>query len=291
MIYHHFEVGMSRVASMRGRLFNEQGSSLAVENGAGLGGMSVDAWDVYKSNGPNGQKGRLTFDELYNQAYIHEEYPVELVIQKKLLLNDQYGRIQDTIRRAGISGEQKMEIDAAGLLNLAFDSATTWSDGVPLCSASHPVGKHAGSAVYSNRGTSALTPTAIKTTRVTMMRFKDDKSNEIGTMPNELWVPPELEEEAWKATKSRMESDSANNADNPKAAQSWTIIPWLRLTDPKNWFMVDGMWRQEVAKWYNREATQIMLVAENTTELVYEFKLHYSFGVDDWRWIYGNEVA
>ncbi|GIL09284.1 MAG: hypothetical protein BroJett033_7950 [Chloroflexota bacterium] len=289
VIYHHFEVGQSRVPSLRRRLFNVQQSEISEEKGTGMGGMSPDAWNVYKSSGEPGVKGRLDFTELYTQSYIHEEYPVEVVIQKKLVLNDQYGKIEDIIRRVGISAEQKMEIDAASLLNNAFNTSVTWSDGKRLCAADHPKGPHT-SGSYSNRGTTALSAAAVSATRTLMMRFKDDRGNDIGVMPNELWVPPELEDTAIEVAQSLMSPGDANTAINAQAGR-WTVIPWLRLSDSNNWFMVDGTWRGEVVNWYEREATQIMLVAENTTELVYEFKLHYSFGVDDWRWIYGHEVA
>jgi len=49
-IYHHFNLGMNMVPSMRSQLFNVQGSSLAAENGVGLGGMAPDAWNNYASN-------------------------------------------------------------------------------------------------------------------------------------------------------------------------------------------------------------------------------------------------
>lgn len=286
VIYHHFELGMSRVPSLRGRLFNVQGSVLAEEKGTGMGGMSPDAWNVYNTTG---KKGRLDFDELYTQSYTHEEYPVEVVIQKKLVLNDQYGKIANIVRRVGISAEQKMEIDAASLLNNGFSTNHNWSDGKPLCSATHPKGP-GQSGTYSNRLTTALTKDAVSAARVAMMRFKDDKGNEIGTMPNELWVPPELEDKAIEITQSLLDPSSANNAVNSQASR-WTVVPWLRLTDTNNWFVADGMWRQEVVNWYNRESTQIMMTHETTTEVVYEFKLHYSFGVDDWRWILGHEVT
>jgi hypothetical protein len=291
IIYHHFEVGVSRVPSLRARLFNIQTSKLAQENGTGMGGISVDTWNVYKESGESGKKGRIDFDQLYTQTYTHVEYPVELVIKKNLVLNDQYGKINRYVQRVGISAEQKMEIDAASLLNLAFDSGVLWSDGDPLCSASHPVGPHAGAGTYSNRGTSALAATALKNARVAMMRLKDDKNNEIGVMPGELWVPPELEETAYSLVRSTGDPETANQGANPKAAQNWTVVPWLRLTDTKNWFIVDPMWRQEVVNWYVREITTPLLTHETTTEVVYEFKLHYSFGCDDWRWIYGNEVS
>ena len=102
IIYHHFEIGVNRVPSLRGRLFNVQNSTLSEEKGTGMGGIAPDAWDQYSKAG---RKGRLDLDQLYTQTYTHVEYPVELVIEKRLLLNDQYGRIQDLVRRAGISAE------------------------------------------------------------------------------------------------------------------------------------------------------------------------------------------
>lgn len=287
IIYHHLDVGMNMVPSLRSRLFNVQESSLAEEKGTGMGGMSVDAWDQYRKSG---NKGRLDLDQLYTQGYVHIEYPVEIVIQKRLVLNDQYGRIRTIVQRAGLSAEQKMETDAASLLNNAFSSSYLMSDGRALCATNHPKSPHAASGTYSNKGTDALSASTVSATRVAMARFKDDRGNEIGLMPNELWVPPELEDAALKIAGSQLDPDNANNALNPNAGR-WTVIPWLRLSDSNNWFVVDGTWRQMAANWYNREAIQAMLVHETTTEVVYEVKLHYSFGADDWRWIYGHEVT
>lgn len=286
MIYHHFEVGASRVPSMRAQLFSVQGSKLAAENGTGLGGMSPDAWDQYKNSG---KPGSLDMNQLFTQGYTHEEYPVRISIEKKLLINDQYGKIQQYIRRVGISAEQKMEIDAIGLLNNAFASGTTWSDGKSLCATDHLFSPHSA-ATYGNKGTTALSEAALSATRILMMRFKDDKGNELGLMPNELWVPPELEDTALKIVKSVQESGTGNNAINPQNGR-WTVKMSQRLTDANNWFVADSTWRQEVVNWYEREAMQVMLVDETTTHIVYEAKLHYSYGVDDARWIYGHEVA
>ena len=287
MIYHHLDIGRNRVPSLRSRLFSVRQSTLAAENGVGLGGMSPDAWNQWQKAGA---KGSLDMDQQYTQTYTHLEYPVTLAIRKQLVINDQYGKIGDMIRKAGISAEQKMEIDAASLLNNAFSSSYNLSDAKPLCSATHPKGINAGSGTYSNRGTSALSKAAVSATRVLMARFKDDKGNEVGFMPNELWVPPELEDVALEIAASPLDPTSGNNAINPQAGR-WTVIPWQRLTDTTNWFMADSVARQEAVNWYDREALQVMLVAETTTEVVYELKLHYSFGADDWRWIYGHEVA
>lgn len=287
MISHFFDLGKTRVPSMRQRLFSVMNSTLASEKGTGMGGMSPDAWDQYNQSGT---KGQMSMDQLYTQTYTHREYPVKIEIEKRLLLNDQYGIIRDYLTRVGISAEQKMEIDAANALNNAFSSSYTWSDGVALCSASHPKSPNVASGTFSNRGTTALSKAEVSAARILMQRFKDDKGNEIGLMPNELWVPPELEDTALEITKSLQDPSTANNAINPQAGR-WTVIPWQRLTDTNNWFMMDSVWRQQVAKWYVREASVPMLVEESTTHEVYEVKLHYSYGFDDWRFIYGEEVA
>ena len=286
VIYHHFELGQSRVPSLRGRLFSVRGSTIAEEKGTGMGGMSPDAWNQYKKGG---KKGRLDLDQLYTQSYTHVEYPVELVIEKRLLLNDQYGRIGDIVRRAGISAEQKMEIDAAGLFNAAFTGAT-WSDGKVLCATDHPKSPNKSAGTYSNKGTTALSKAAVSATRILMMRFADDKGNEIGLMPNVLLVPPELEDTALEIANSALDPASANNAINPQAGR-FSVISWQRLSDTNAWFMIDDTWRSEVVNWYNREAVQVMMTHETTTEVVYELKLHYSFGCDDWRWIYGHNPS
>lgn len=288
-IYHHFLIGMNKVPSMRATLFNILTSKLAEEKGTGIGGISPDTWNLYKEQG---QKGILKADQLYTQSYVHDEYPARLIVQKKLLMNDQYEQVKGIIRRVGISAEQKMEIDAASLLNNAFAAGTTWSDGKPLCSDSHPRSPKdkAAASVQINSGTLELTADNVSTTRVAMMLFEDDAGNPIGIMPNELWYPPHLHDTAIEITGSTHEPDSANNAKNPQANR-WTLRPWLRLTDANAWFMSDSVWREEVVKWYVREVTRPMLVYQDTTDLVYEFKLHYSYGVDDWRWIYGNNPS
>lgn len=285
VINHYFDMGLQSVPSIREQLFNVQTSKIANEVGVGIGGMSTDVWSMYKDTG---KKGELDFDQLYSQNYTHQEYPVELIVRKNLAINDQYGIINKKFSRAGLSAGIKMEEDATSLLNNAFSASFKFSDGVALCSASHPRGPNT-TGTYSNLNTVALTEQSLSDARVQLMNVKDDRGNKIGLMPNELWVPPELQDTALKVTQSVQEAASANNAINPQAGR-WTVKVMMRATDTNNWFITDSMWRQQVCNWYERESFQIMLVRENTTELVYEMKMHYSYGVDDWRFIYGQNV-
>lgn len=285
VIYHHFDLGMNAVPSMRARLYSVRESQRAEEKGTGMGGVAPEAWDQYRLSGT---KGMLRFDQLYTQTYTHVEYPVRFIIEKKLLINDQYDMIGRIARKVGISAEQKMEIDAVSLLNNAFSS--TWSDAVALCSAAHPLSPNVVSGTQDNLGSSALSKTAVSETRIAMMRFTDDKGNLLGLMPNELWVPPELEDTAIEITRSLLDPASGNNAVNPNANR-FVVVPWARLTDTNNWFMMDSVWRQEVVNWYNRERVEPVVVDEDTTQITYEMKLHYSYGIDDWRFVFGHSVS
>lgn len=285
VIYHHFDLGMNAVPSMRARLYSVRESQRAEEKGTGMGGVAPEAWDQYRLSGT---KGMLRFDQLYTQTYTHVEYPVRFIIEKKLLINDQYDMIGRIARKVGISAEQKMEIDAVSLLNNAFSS--TWSDAVALCSAVHPLSPNVVSGTQDNLGSSALSKTAVSETRIAMMRFTDDKGNLLGLMPNELWVPPELEDTAIEITRSLRDPESGNNAVNPNANR-FVVVPWARLTDTNNWFMMDSVWRQEVVNWYNRERVEPVEVDEDTTQITYEMKLHYSYGIDDWRFVFGHSVS
>lgn len=288
IIKKHFDIGMSEVPSMRNIFFNVQDSQLAEEKGVGIGGMSVDAWNQYKNTNV---KGRLAYNQQYEQRYVHVEYPVTVALEKKAIMNAQDSLITKTIQMVGESAEEKMELDAVSILNNAFSSSHTWSDSVALCSASHPVGPNT-TGTYSNRGTLALTKANLTATRIAMTKFKDDKGNQIGVLGNELWVPEELYDLALELTRSPFDPESANNAINTDVnARRWSVYPWMRLTDTNNWFVSSRNKRRRAANWYIRERTEPMLIQETTTDYIWEFKLHYSYGVDDWRFIQGNEVA
>lgn len=290
-IYHHFDLGMKRVPVLRDQLFNVQGSTLFEERGAGIGSMDNEAWDGFKNTG---QPGELDFDVGYVKTYSHVEYPVNFNIRKNLIINDQYGIMGRNNARIGRSAQNKMEIDAASILVNAFTDSAEFhgGDGKPLCSASHPDSPKSSSNVQSNTGTSALTESAVSATRIKMQRFKDDKNDEVGALPNELWVPPELEDTALKIVGSQLLPGTANNDMNPQnMAGRWRVIPWHRLTNTKNWFMIDGVLRQELVNWYNREPFQLIVISEDLVWVRLQAKLHYSFGWDDWRWIYGHKPA
>lgn len=282
-IYKFFEIGLSLRPSLVPFLYNVQTSSLAEENHEGIGGIAPDAWDLYESSG---NKAEVTFDAGFLTTFVHNEKPIQFIVERKLVDDDQHGIISRRARKLGISAGQKQQIDAASVFNNAFNSSYVGADGVELCDASHPASPTNSTSVQSNFGTYALTADNISVVRTKMMAFEDDKGNPLGVTPNLLLVPPALEDTALKAVRSALDPDTAENAMNPQFGR-WIVQPWHYLTDSNAWFMIDTVWMKESLIWYNRKPLEIRLVGETTTDFQYEIYMRYSYGWTDWRWVYG----
>lgn len=289
-INHFFVVGMDRVPAMREQLYNVQETTLTTQYGVGVGGMSSDTWNKYSQSG-KAIKGELKNDQLYKTGYTQVEYPATLTIEKALLRGDQYGEINKTIARAGRSAAVQMEEKAASLLNNAFSANFLQGDGVALCASTHPkspTDTSTGNLV--NSGVLPLDKDNLGATRIAMRAFVDDVGSKIGAMPNEIWYPDALSDVVDEIILSPLDPDSGNNAINPQDAGRWVKRPWLRLDSDIAWFIVDGVLRQDLVNWYNRVLVtdDIMVTSESLTHITYEFLMEYSFGSDDWRWIYGQ---
>jgi len=286
-IYNFYDIGRMLRPELRPQIFNIQTSTRNDERNVGYGGISPDAWDGYEASGV---KGRVDFDKGYTATYTHNEYVVTFEVERKLIDDDQYGIVAgERARKLGISATQKMEIDAASVFNNAFSASYLGADAKPLCSTTHPRNPNKTGNLI-NAGTSALTKANVSLTRQAMMATEDDAGNILGMMPNALMVPPELEDTALEIVNSLQDPGSANNAINPQAGR-FTVIPWHYLTDSNNWFMMDTVWMRESLKWYERTPLEITVQDQTATEAVYEAYMRYSYGWDDWRWVYGHNVS
>lgn len=287
VIYQFYDIGRSLRPTLRESLFNVLRSNRSKEESVGYGGISSDAWDNYAKSG---QKSMVDFDKGYTATYNHIEYPVQFMIERRLMDDDQYGIIAgERARKLGISAAQKMERDAASVFNNAFSTSFNGPDGKPLCSTTHPRNPNK-SGNLSNSGTAALSAANLGLARQALMATEDDAGNILGMTPDTLLVPPELEDAALEIVNSVQDPTNANNTINPQAGR-YQVVPWHYLTDSNNWFVIDSVWMRESLKWYERVPLEIRLVDESTTEAVYEAYMRYSFGWDDWRWVYGNNVT
>ena len=280
VINHHVEIGKNVRPMMLPVLYNVQTTKLEQEHRVGIGGISPDPWDNFNNSGVPGE---LKFDKGYKKTYTQVEYPARMIIERKLKDFDQYGVVAARRgKKVGRSISQKMELDAVSTFAngwTAGDSAGP--DGVALCATNHPHSPDNTADTQSNTDVLALTAENVSTVRIRMQRFTDDTDNILDITPSWLLVPPELEDTALKIVKSSLDPDSANNAHNPQAAGRWIVLPWHKLTDTNNWYMIDPVEMKESLEWLNSKSFETMIVEETTTHVAYEMYVRYTFGFSD----------
>lgn len=266
-------------ASAVAGLYSVLTSSRAVERSQGLGQFG----EVPEYNGTI-EYAEPTDEDL--TTYTHKEYALGLSIPRKLIDDDEYGRMTTMVQQHALAFTRTQATHMSSVFVNAFSSSYLGGDGKALCAA-----RNSGKQVLTNKGTSALTHDNVVSTRQAMRQFKDNQGNVLMVMPDTLIVPVALEAVADEIVNSAGRSDNANNAVNSNRAMSYIVDPFL--TDTNDWFLVDSQLARQYLKWFWR------VLPEFTTDPASDFNLgmkmrgymRYSFGWDATQWIYGHQVS
>lgn len=266
-------------------LFNVATSRKAQEHSLAMGGMSD--WTAFE--------GVIDYDDLemgYKTTYTHAEYTKGFQVERKLVDDDQYSVITRRPRALATSAMRTREKHAASVFNNAFSSSYTGGDGVALCSASHPYSP-GNASTQSNTGTTALSYTSVISTRKLMREFKDDRGELVMVVPDTILVPPELEDTAWEIVNTQLKPGTADNDANFVRSKVRNVIVWDYLTDANNWFLLDSSLAAMYLNWFDRVPLEFSMDPTSDFNLWARFRgyMRYSYGWDDWRWIYGHAVT
>lgn len=225
----------------------------------------------------------------YSKTLTHVTYAKGMSIERELVEDDLYGKIKDKPRKLAMSASRRRESDGASLFNNAATTVNTGGDTLALGSSAHT--SNVGGSNQSNLGTTALTPTSLETARQAMINFKSNKDNVLDVMPSLILVPLALEQTAWQIVQSKGDSASALNTAN-FMYQRFKVVPWKRLTDSNNWFLIDEELAKLYLKWYDRTGVEFFKDTDFDTFIAkYAGRMRYSFGFNEWRWIYVNSVT
>ena len=266
-------------------LFNIQTSNKAAEHNLGIGGFGD--WKEYK--------GRVEYDQFekgFQTNYTHIEFIDGFKVARSLVDDDLYNVINPMPRGLAMAGMRKREKDAASVFNNAFSASYVGGDSVALCSASHPYSP-SNATVQGNAGTTALSYDAVEATRKLMRAYKDDRGELVPISPDTLVVPPGLEETAWTVFNTVNKPGTGNNDGNFVRSKLNKVIVWDYLSDTNNWFMIDSMLAKMYLNWYDRVPMEFAMDPTSDFSLEARFRgyMRYSYGWDDWRWIYGHNVT
>jgi len=223
------------------------------------------------------------------------EFASGIQVERQLFDDDQYGIMDARPKALALAASRKRENDGARLFNNAFSVDTlfyTNSEGVALCADSHLTNSGAStSSGFDNRGTAALSATAVSAARIVMKNFRGDQAERINVMPDEMFIPHDLFEEAFEIVESMGKLDTdLNNRNVHKGV--YTIKEWQYMTDTNNWFLSDARLRAATVKWTDRVPIEFAM-AEDLDTLVAKWRGYYrvAMGHCDWRWVHGSEVS
>lgn len=237
------------------------------------------------------KQGDIKFeDEVqgYKTTYTHTAYVSGKKFERELLMDDQYGVVERRTRLMARGARLRRERDGAALFNNAFNTAVTYGDGQPLCSAVHP-SRNDLSLFRSNTGALSFTDANVEATRRLMIKQKTGTGEPAFLQPDMILAPIGLERAAWELLNSKGKIDSANNNANFHVGK-YKLLVWPNfLTSDTKWYMVDSTMMKEFLLWFDREDVQFFKDRDlGTLVAAFAGYMRYSNGSSDFSWIYGQ---
>ncbi len=263
-------------------LYNVQDSNKSQENHFGIGALGQMAeW--------TGQVSYQDFVKGYEKGYRHAKYSSGLQFEEEIFRFREYNKIKDRTQKLLTSVYKTLQAHGVSTFNNAFDTAFTGPDSVALCSASHPYSP-SDATVQGNTSSNALTMPNLKAAFNAMSMFKDDKGDNMFVTPNILLTGINYREEALKICGPQaavLEPFTAENDANVyKSDLTYVYHP---LITGNKWFLIDKDLMEQSLFWYNARKAKIESDGDFDTEVL-KFKVvaMFSYGFDDYRWVYGN---
>jgi hypothetical protein len=247
-------------------------------------------WDQF-----NGTVAYSSLSQGYDVTMTPVEFTKGVQVQRRLYDDDQYHVMDQKPKSTAESAHRTRQKHGARIFNNAFSVDSLFyshSEGVALCSDSHTTTSGASTAIgFDNKTTAAMTATAVFAMRLQMVGYLGDQANKIDVMPDELWYPPDLSEQAFEIVKSSGKLDQANNNRNFHEGR-YKTYEWRYLTDTNNWFMCDSSLRRQYLFWQDRIPIEFAFIEDFDT-LVAKWRGYGRWGMTyvNWRFIGGAQVT
>jgi hypothetical protein len=275
-----YDIRMNQAPDYVSQIFNVQDSNRSEERHEGIGELAImTPW--------GGTVAYDGFSTTYEKRYRHAKYSTGIQFEDEIFRFKEYNKIAQRVNKAATSVYKTVQTYGASVFNNAFNSAAAGPDGQALCSTAHPYSP-SDPSVQVNAGTSDLSVESLDDTIEKMCDFKDDRGDLLGTVqPNILLVGNSLARTARKIVGSEKEAFTGDNTVNLFNGELQVIVfPYIK---GKKWFVCDGAMMSELLNWYFARRAKPERDTDFDTEVI-KFKLVtlFSFGFDDWRFIYGH---
>ena len=283
-----FGLEYDRYEQEHSEIFEEESSDRAFEEEVMLGGFSTAP---VKNEG-----GAITFDdaqETYTARYTHETIALAFSITEEAIEDNLYDRLASRYTKAlARSMAQTKQIKAAAILNNAFSTGSSAiGDGAALCSSSHP--SLSGNQRNQLSVASDLNETSLEQMMIDIAGLTDERGLKIAVRGMKLIIPKELQFVAERVIASNLRSGTADNDIN--AVKSMGMLPEGAvvnhfLTDTDAFFVKTDA--PNGFKFFNRSPLKTAMEGDfDTGNMRFKARERYSFGVSDWRCVFGTAGA
>jgi Mu-like prophage major head subunit gpT len=240
---------------------------------------------------PKQDGGPVAVDSMgqrFTTTYVHSYFGLSFAITRQAIKDNLYQtKFPLMVRSLKKSMQQTKNIMGASILNNGFSGNYPIGDGEALFSAAHPI----DGGTVSNLGTAAaLLETSLELALIQIQQFKDQAGLLCQTNPTKLIVPPALQFTAKRILGSSYRTETTNNDIN--AIYNTDAVPQgyrtnHYLTSSTAWFVLTDA--DNGLKHYVREPLETDVYADFMTDnLLHKAIERYSFGVSNFRSIYGN---
>ena len=228
--------------------------------------------------------------EAFTARYTHETIAMGFAITEEAIEDNLYDSLSARYTKAlARAMAYTKQVKAAAVLNNAFDSGTTYGDGVELCSTAHPL---VNGGTNSNRPTTGadLNETSLEAAVIQIGQWTDERGLKIAAQPKKLIIPSDLQFVATRLLETEGRVGTADNdvnalANNGSIPGGYAVNHYL--TDTNAWFLTTDI--PNGLKHFVRAPMATSMDADfDTGNSRYKARERYSFGVSDPLAIFGS---
>ena len=242
-----------------------------------------------------GEGGAITFQdaqETFTARYTHETIALAFSITEEAIEDNLYDRLASRYTKAlARSMAQTKQIKAAAILNNAFSTSSPIGDGAALCSSAHP--SLSGNQRNLLSTAADLNETSLEQMLIDIAGLTDERGLKIAVRGLKLIIPKELQFIAERVINSNLRPGTADNDLN--ATKAMGMLPEGAvvnhfLTDTDAYFIKTDA--PNGFKFFNRSPIKTQMEGDfDTGNMRFKARERYSFGVSDWRSVFGTPGA
>ena len=268
-------------------IYEEESSDRAFEEEVMLAGFGTAP--------VKGEGSAITFDdaqETYTARYTMETIALVFSITEEAIEDNLYDRLASRYTRAlARSMSQTKQVKAAAILNNAFSTSYPIGDGAALCSSAHP--SLTGDQRNLLSTAADLNETSLEQMLIDIAGLTDERGLKVAVRGMKLLIPKELQFIAERVLNSTLRAGTADNDVNAMKAMGMlpegAIVNHF-LTDTDAFFIKTDA--PNGFKLFQRTPIRTAMEGDfDTGNMRFKARERYSFGVSDWRGVFGTPGA